>query len=496
MGYRSCRMNGTKPQAINTIDANHRPIYRSPEEITMTQTPKSAVGIDDIAVHVPKLFISTLGEFARARGIEPAKLARGIGVEKMAVPDAHEDAATMAASSVLELMRKSDISPEEVGRIYIGTESGVDEAKAIGTYVIGMLERVYGPGSFQECSTVEFKSACIAATHALENVAYWLKAEEDENDFSDAASQSRGRVGIVVATDIARYELNSPGEYTQGAGSVALLVDRDPRLLALDPLMGVFTRDENDFFRPIGMKCAVVNGKYSNLCYLAAMDGAFYSYKKRALGREMIRLEGGECTTDHLSRIIFHIPYPRMAEYAAASIFRREWRDLPRWQEVEEEIGPEPRAEEFEGQKGYLSAEGDYKRRFSKSAKFLEAYEKKVKPSTLISSVVGNIYTGSIYLGLASLLEQNLLVPGMRIGLGSYGSGCSAAFFSGTVRPEVGSMPKGGLLKRLDERVEIGLEDYQLLHEGGRRESVIPPSGEFALLDIDRDGYRRYDFVG
>lgn len=465
----------------------------------MTQTPKSAVGIDDIAVSVPKLFISTLDEFARARGIEPAKLARGIGVEKMAVPDLHEDAATMAASSVLELMRKNDLSPEEVGRIYIGTESGVDEAKAIGTYVIGMLERVYGPGSFQECSTVEFKSACIAATHALENAAYWLRAEEDENDFSGAdggSRQSRGRVGIVVATDIARYELNSPGEYTQGAGSVALLVKREPRLLALDPVMGVFTRDENDFFRPIGMKCAVVNGKYSNLCYLAAMDGAFYSYKKGALGRGMIRLEDGQCTTDHLTNIIFHIPYPRMAEYAAASILRREWRDLPRWRDVEEEIGPEPRSEEFEGQKEYLSAEGDYKRRFSKSAKFLEAYEKKVRPSTLISSVVGNIYTGSIYLGLASLLEQNLLVPGKRVGLGSYGSGCSAAFFSGTVQPGVESMPKGGLLKRLNERVEIGLDDYQLLHDGKRRESVIPPSGEFALLEIDLDGYRRYDFVG
>jgi len=465
----------------------------------MTQTPKSAVGIDDIAVSVPKLFISTLDEFARAREIEPAKLARGIGVEKMAVPDVHEDAATMAASSALELMRKNDLLPEEVGRIYIGTESGVDEAKAIGTYVIGMLERVYGPGSFQECSTVEFKSACIAATHALENAAYWLRAEEDENDFGGAdggSGQSRGRVGIVVATDIARYELNSPGEYTQGAGSVALLVKRDPRLLALDPVMGVFTRDENDFFRPIGMKCAVVNGKYSNLCYLAAMDGAFYSYKKRALGRGMIRLEDGQCTTDHLTNIIFHIPYPRMAEYAAASILRREWRDLPRWRDVEEEIGPEPRSEEFEGQKEYLSAEGDYKRRFSKSAKFLEAYEKKVKPSTLISSVVGNIYTGSIYLGLASLLEQNLLVPGERIGFGSYGSGCSAVFFSGTVQPGVESMPKGGLLKRLNERVEIGLDDYQLLHDGKRRESVIPPSGEFALLEIDRDGYRRYDFVG
>ncbi|MDD3565974.1 MAG: nucleoid-structuring protein H-NS, partial [Methanothrix sp.] len=59
----------------------------------------------------------------------------------------------------------------------------------------------------------------------------------------------------------------------------------------------------------------------------------------------------------------------------------------------------------------------------------------------------------------------------------------------------VGSLPKGRLLKQLDDRVEIGLEDYQLLHDGKRRESVVPPSGEFALMDIDKDGYRRYEFV-
>ena len=461
----------------------------------MTKTPNSAVGIDDVAVAVPRLFISTLGEFARARGIEPAKLARGVGVEKMAVPDAHEDAATMAASSILELLRRNDLLPEEVGRIYIGTESGVDEAKAIGTYVIGMLERIYGSGSFQECATVEFKSACIGTTIALENVADWLRAKGD-HDLSENAGRRRRRVGIVVATDVARYELNSPGEYTQGAGSVALLVDRDPRILALDPVMGVYTRDENDFFRPIGTRCAVVNGKYSNQCYLAAMDGAFSSYRKRAIESGMIRLSEGECATDHLGKIIFHIPYPRMAEYAAASIFRSEWRDLPRWRDVEEEIGPEPRSEGNFGEKERLSAEEGYRRRFSKSAQFLEAFEKKVKPSTLASSLVGNIYTGSIYLGLASLLEQRLLVPGERVGFGSYGSGCSAAFFSGVVPAGVESVAAGYLFKKLDERVEIGLEDYRLLHEGERRDSVVPPSGEFALAEIDGDGYRHYDFVG
>jgi hydroxymethylglutaryl-CoA synthase len=470
----------------------------------MTQTPDK-VGIDDIAVAVPRLFLSTTGEFARARGIEPAKLSRGIGVEKMAVPDAHEDAATFAATSTLDLMRNNDLLPEDVGRIYIGTESGVDEAKAIGTYVIGMLERVYGTGTFTECSTVEFKSACIGATFAQESVACWLKAGDDggwdEGNSGSNGPGRRGRVGIVVATDVARYEIGSPGEYTQGAGSVALLVDRNPRILALDTVMGVYTRDENDFFRPVGMKCAVVNGKYSNQCYLAAMEGAFGSYQRRALSRGIVRLGDGECVTDHLDRIIFHIPYPRMAEYAAASLFHQEWRSLPRWREVEEEIGAEP-GEPGGGEGATVEAkaeakdEADYQRRFSKSAKFQEAYVKKVKPSTLISTVVGNIYTGSIYLGLASLLAQDLLTPGARIGLGSYGSGCSAAFFSGTVEEGIGSVARGSVLKKLDERVEIDLADYELLHRGDRLESVIPPAGEFALLRIDADGYRRYGFVG
>jgi len=462
----------------------------------MIDSPNSAVGIDDIAAAFPKLFISTTGEFARARGIEPAKLARGIGVEKMAVPDAHEDAATLAAASTLELMEKNDLRPAEVGKIYIGTESGVDEAKAMGTYVIGMLERVYGPGTFSECSTVEFKAACIGATHALESVACWLKAGDDGGgEDADGPGRRRGRVGIVVATDVARYELGSSGEYTQGAGSVALLIKRNPRILALDPVMGVYTRDENDFFRPVGMRCAVVNGKYSNQCYLAAMDGAFSSFQRRALSRGMIRIGEGGCLSDHLRQIIFHIPYPRMAEYAAASFFRREWRPLPRWREVEEEIGAEPAAEEVRGEEG-AKASADYQRRFSKSAKFLEAYERKVKPSTLISSAVGNIYTGSIYLGLASLLAQDLLTPGARIGLGSYGSGCSATFFSGVVGEGVRSLARGRILERLEDRVEIGLEVYEHLHDGKRRESVIPPEGEFALLRIGGDGYRHYDLVG
>lgn len=108
----------------------------------------NTVGIDDLSVYMPRLLLPTSGEFSASRGIDPAKLTRGIGIERMAIPDAHEDAATMAAMSLLELMQRADLAPEEIDKIYVGTESGVDEAKAIGTYIIGMLEKVYGRGSF------------------------------------------------------------------------------------------------------------------------------------------------------------------------------------------------------------------------------------------------------------------------------------------------------------------------------------------------------------
>ena len=46
---------------------------------------------------------------------------------------------------------------------------------------------------------------------------------------------------------------------------------------------------------------------------------------------------------------------------------------------------------------------------------------------------VGNIYTGSLYLSLISLLENRTLTPGQTIGLFSYGSGSVGEFFSATV---------------------------------------------------------------
>jgi hydroxymethylglutaryl-CoA synthase len=442
-----------------------------------------SVGIDDLSVYVPGLFLPLAGEFSNNRGIDPGKLIKGIGIERMAVPDAHEDAASMAAMSLLDLMRRTHLRPQDIGKIYVGTESAPDEAKALGTYVIGMLEQIYGKGSFQECSTVEFKAACIGTTFALESLSYWVETEEE------------GKVGIVIASDVAKYPLASAGEYTQGAGSVALLVKKNPRLLALEQIYGSFTRDENDFFRPMGCTTAVVNGKHSNQCYLDAMQGAFDSFAARALRRGVIAPASGECVTDFVDHLLFHIPYPRMVEYASAAILRHDWKESRRSSEIERELGREPVAQDYDDIEKYQAAEADYARRFAKSEQFLQAYQAKVKDTATLSLQIGNIYTGSIYLGLASLLELQKIQAKDRVCFGAYGSGCSALFFSAIVQPQAESVPLRGLLQRLAERRQISLQDYELLHEGKKKESVLPPRGEFALVGIDHQGYRHYEYV-
>jgi len=443
----------------------------------------NAVGIDELSVYVPRLFLPAAGEFSTSRGIDPAKLIHGIGIEKMAVPDAHEDAATMAAMSLLDLMRRANLRPEDIGKIYVGTESAVDEAKAIGTYVIGMLEQIYGKGSFQDCQTVEFKSACISTTQALEALSCSVAADED------------GRAGIAIASDVAKYPLRSPGEYTQGAGSVSLLIKKNPRLVALEQIYGTFTRDENDFFRPIGDVTAVVNGKHSNQCYLDAMQGAFDAFARKARDKGIIKPEGGYCVTDFCAHLLFHIPYPRMVEYASAAIFRHDWRGLPRWKDIEAEVGPEPQAEACGSAGQFQEADADFAKRFARSKQFLQAFSTKVKDTTIISRQVGNIYTGSIYLGLASLIESQKILPGERLCFGAYGSGCSALVFSGIVQSCATDVPLRQICKKLEERVQISLKDYEKLHEGRMETSIIPPSEEFALVKIDNQGYRHYNYA-
>lgn len=216
-----------------------------------------------------------------------------------------------------------------------------------------------------------------------------------------------GSKALVIASDTSRYGLNTSGEPTQGAGAVAMLISEEPRILQLETNATYFTDDILDFWRPNYSDVALVDGKYSNEQYQRFFETVINRH-----------FEKNEMSLADFNALCFHIPYTKMGLKALRSIVDKEERpDL------------------------YIN----------------------YTDSTLYNRQVGNIYTGSLYLSLLSLLEKGKMKPGERIGLFSYGSGAVGEFFSGILQPDY----KEALINHelvLNKRQELSIKEYERMY--------------------------------
>lgn len=233
------------------------------------------VGIDRIHYYVPKTYLD-IETLAHARNVDVAKYKRGIGQEKMSIPEAHEDIITMAAEAAFPIIEQ----PEDIQMVFFATESGVDFSKAAGIYLHTLL------GLKPTAKVIELKQACYALTSALHLATDYVKSHP-------------GQKALVVSSDIAWYGLNTPGEVTQGAGAIAMIISEDARLATITPGI-TYTSDVPDFYRPNTMEVPVVDGKFSIDCYLDALKETYqpadYPY------------------------VCFHMPFAKMADKANASL--------------------------------------------------------------------------------------------------------------------------------------------------------------------------------
>jgi hydroxymethylglutaryl-CoA synthase len=433
--------------------------------------PANAVGIDALSAYVPRAYVDLTGEWAYRRlAVSGAsnidnlvgKIRSGIGVERMAIPDAHEDIATMAAMAVKQLIETSGINPEDIAYLAIGTESTVDQSKSVAAYVLGMIER-YFQVDLSHVGCPQYQFACAGATYALESALAGLKADVFDRPYA-----------VVVASDIAHYSLESPGEYTQGAGAVAMLLSRNPRLMVLEPsLIATVTRDERDFFRPNYSKTAVVDGKYSVGVYLDCISAALDQFltKKsviKTLGTE--RPVTPQALYDAIDHLVFHVPFPKMADYAMARLATKLWpghADFPEISKLLATLSDQASSEE----------RAALERSIAKHPEFRRDFNAKIAPSLKLTREVGNIYTGSLYLALASLIEdanQNRRnLAGDQILLLSYGSGATAKIlmgqFAATYRDIYSDTPITDWLSRdavsgRRERFALSCDSYEQIH--------------------------------
>ncbi|QBG47180.1 hydroxymethylglutaryl-CoA synthase [Verrucomicrobia bacterium S94] len=353
------------------------------------------IGIDRISFYTSHYFVD-LKTLAEARKVDADKYYVGIGQEKMGIPAPDEDVVTLGASAAYPLLKEGEL--DDVELLLFATETGIDQSKAAGVYVHGLLEL----GS--RCRTVELKQACYSGTAGIQLALGFV-------------ARNPSKKALVITSDVARYELGSPGEATQGCGSVAMLISADPRILAIDPEAGYYTEDVMDFWRPNYRSEALVDGKYSTMVYIHALIESWKQYAEQS-GREL---------TD-FDRFCYHIPFTKMAEKAHQKLCRK------------------------------------FKVKTSR-----EEMMHLLEESLRYSRITGNCYSGSMYVGLTSLLETSEEdLGGKRIGLYSYGSGCVGEFYSGVIQPGYRNVLYADQhAKMLAERTELTYQQYEdIFHYG------------------------------
>ncbi|WP_396183795.1 hydroxymethylglutaryl-CoA synthase family protein [Flavobacterium sp.] len=448
------------------------------------------VGIDSISFDIPKIYLS-ISTLASHRGIEPGKLTKGLGLQKMSFPDVNQDVVTFAANAAFKLIQQDNYNPTTISRIYIGSESGVDSSKPIASYLLNLLENKLGQGSFRNCDVVDITFACIGAVDALQNCLDYVRLNPTKK-------------AIVIATDNAKYDLNSTGEYTQGAGAIAMLISSNPRILRFSNEVGVSTEGVFDFFKPrryfskekitkkndnpkwlnvlenevaIYKEQPVFDGQYSNECYINRITEAYEHFKKESQ-------QSGKIYEDW-SSILMHLPYCFQGRRTFIEIFSKENPEL-----LTKQIG--------ETEKDKLKA-------LTKSPEYLELINQKIYPSEIASGQVGNIYTGSIFLGLLSTLsyhvQQNSTLTNQKVGFIAYGSGSKSKVFEASLSSEWKSqVEKISLFDHLGKCHEIDFETYEKLHKKELKQSVLKPKKEFVLDYIENEnpvliGARYYKFM-
>ena len=122
---------------------------------------------------------------------------------------------------------------------------------------------------------------------------------------------------------------------------------------------------------------------------------------------------------------------------------------------------------------------------FSKSDYYRAYVTKALAPAERASSLIGNMYTASIFMGLLSTLcdaaENGENIEGNCIGFIGYGSGSKAKVFQGHVQSGWSKVTDLDLFGSLDNRTAVDFTTYENWHNERLNEPILPSKIGFVL---------------
>ncbi|KYF75181.1 hydroxymethylglutaryl-CoA synthase [Sorangium sp. So ce296] len=327
------------------------------------------VGIEAINLYAGPTYVSVKDMF-EARGLDLGRL-DNLNMNKKSVALPCEDAVSYGVNAAKPIIDRLTVDERNrIETVITVTESPVDFGKSLSTYIHDWLDL------HPNCRLMEVKQACYAGAASLQ-VACAIAG----------SGFSPGSKVLVICTDIARaVARDTYAEPTQAAGAVAILVSDRPKLLEIDPgASGRHSYEVMDVCRPMA-ELETGDPDLSLLSYLDCLEKSFKEYASHVEGADFC---------DTFDYFAFHTPFAGMVKGAHRRMMRR---------------------------------------LRSASSEEIEAdFRKRVAPSLHYCTEVGNIYAGTVFLALCGVIASAHIEASSRVGMFSYGSGCSSEFFSGLV---------------------------------------------------------------
>jgi len=447
-----------------------------------------AVGISGFSVYVPPYRVD-LEDWCAWTGSPWDKTSAVVG-HSFRMRGPNQSVYTIAATAVMRLIERYDIDPRRIGFLGLGTESSTDNS-AGAIIVKGMLDealRARGlPPVDRRCEVPEVKHACLGGIYALKYGLRYLALEDDN------------RCAIVVSADIAEYDRGSSGEPTQGAGAVAMLLERDPKLLTVQ-LKGIGSASAYravDFRKPVlrnvirgALNChfqdlPVFNGKYSTTCYLDETRYALSDMLRR-MDKEPADYYRG------LAAVFMHRPYHRMplTSFAMSYLFgladnrtggTEQLRALCHhanlaFDEVTKEMRSTPDVLQLV-KDGNLDADVypltmQLLKEFRASDAFEEIVTSKMSLGTETMKDIGNVYCAALPAWMAAGLEEAAeealdLGSGQILAVG-YGSGDAAEAIPMVLTDDWQAAARRiGFKEALEPHQNLTQAQYESLHDAG-----------------------------
>jgi hydroxymethylglutaryl-CoA synthase len=199
-------------------------------------------GIVSYGAYVPRYRI-TPGEIGRVWGADGEGTGESLNVRRKSVPAPDEDTITISTEALRAALVRGAIDPQQIGAIYVGSESHPYAVKPTATVVAQAV------GATPNLTAADFEFACKAGTAAIQTCLGLVGAEMI-------------RYGVAIGTDTSQGAPGDALEYSASAGGAAFVIGRE-RVICRVLKTSSYTTDTPDFWRREGQRYPSHSGRFT-----------------------------------------------------------------------------------------------------------------------------------------------------------------------------------------------------------------------------------------